>query len=249
MIKVEREVDVSLVDTIQAGLQTLTAGNDRAAQETVVVDHAIQQTGIQAAASGFVGVARNLALVRTVIGQIRTALSGMAAVAREAATTLAATPQQPAPQEITATLGAVSGNLNSITDGICRCIGQVDQAKQVTVTVLRGGDPGTLLARLDAIHTVLAAVGQRVAATRHQVEAATAEARSTGSSGEWSRSPTAPPESTAEPPDTPVAHGGDAPDEPAVGWSSTVDGQRLVASLPAFGGRGSKTAACWSAPI
>ncbi|WP_425518012.1 DUF6244 family protein [Polymorphospora rubra] len=40
-----------------------------------------------------------------------------------------------------------------------------------------------MLARLDAIHKVLAAVGQHGTATRRQVEAAIAEARKTGGSG------------------------------------------------------------------
>ncbi|MEV7230753.1 DUF6244 family protein [Polymorphospora sp. NPDC051019] len=99
-------------------------------------------------------------------------------------TVLAAVPRQSTPQETVAMLRPAMEKLNGIHAGVGGCIGQVDQAKQIAAAVLHGGDPGPLLARLDAILQVLAGVGQHVDAVREQIEAAIGEARRTGSSGD-----------------------------------------------------------------
>ncbi|MEV7232065.1 Imm1 family immunity protein [Polymorphospora sp. NPDC051019] len=117
------------------------------------------------------------------IGQIQAGIGGLAVHTSEAATALASVPEQPTPQEVIATLAPVAEKVSGLHDGVGGCIGLVDQARQMTATVLRGGDPGVLLARLDAIQQVLAAVGRHGTATRRQVEAAIAEARKTGGSG------------------------------------------------------------------
>ncbi|WP_212817293.1 DUF6244 family protein [Polymorphospora rubra] len=174
---------MSLVDTIQSGLRTMAAGIGRAEQETAAADHGAQQIALHAAASGFLGIAQNLARVREVIGQVQAGIGGLAVLAGEVATVLAAVPQQPTAQKTIATLASAMEKLHGIHDGVGGCIGQVGQAKQITATILQGGDPGVLLARLDAIIQILAAVGQAGTATRQQVEAAIAEARQTGSSG------------------------------------------------------------------
>ncbi|MFB6393542.1 DUF6244 family protein [Polymorphospora lycopeni] len=174
---------MSLVDGVQAGLRTLVAGIDRAGQEAASADHGARQAAAHAVAVGFVGVAQNVAGVREVIGQIRAGIGGLAAHTSEAAAALANVPQQPTPQEVIATLAPVAEKLSRVHDGVGGCIGLVDQARQMTATVLRGGDPGALLARLDAVQQVLAAVGQHGTTTRQQVEAAIAEARKTGGSG------------------------------------------------------------------
>ncbi|MFB6392261.1 DUF6244 family protein [Polymorphospora lycopeni] len=179
----EREVHVSLVDTIQAGLRTIAAGIGRAEEMAASVDHDARQVASQAVATGFVRIAQNMVGVREVLGQIRAGVGGLAVLAGEATTVLAAVPRQSTPQETVAMLAPVIEKLNGIHDGVGGCIGQVDQTKQITAAVLQGGDPGPLLARLDAIVQILAVVGQHVNAAREQVLAAIGEARRTGSSG------------------------------------------------------------------
>ncbi|MEV0732664.1 DUF6244 family protein [Polymorphospora sp. NPDC050346] len=174
---------MSLLDSIRTGLRVITAGIGRAGQEIVSADHGAQQVALHAAASGFVGIAQSTARVRQVIGQVQAGIGSLAVLAGEATTVLSAVPRQSTPQEAVAMLAPVMEKLNGIHDGVGGCIGQVDQAKQVTAAVLHGGDPGPLLARLDALLQILAGVGQHVNAAREQVVAAISEARRAGSSG------------------------------------------------------------------
>jgi hypothetical protein len=176
-------VDVSLVDTIQTDVQAMTAGLGRAYQEAGAADHAAQQIAQRAAGSGFVGVAQNMARVREAISRIQAGISGLSESVREMGTAVAGAPRQPSPRHSITTFAPLTERLGSIHTGIGGCVEQVDQAKRLAGSVLQGGQPGPILARLDAIGQVLTMVAQRGRATRQHVETALSEARNTGHAG------------------------------------------------------------------
>ncbi|MEV0733686.1 DUF6244 family protein [Polymorphospora sp. NPDC050346] len=174
---------MSLIDSIQSRLHAMTAAIRHAQEQTAAADHSAQQVVAHAAGAGFIGVAREMARVRDLLGQLQAGIGGLSVLVGETGTAVAGAHAQPTAGQITAAFAPLLHRLGELPAEVGRCIGQVDQARQLTVEILRGGDPGVMMARLDAVRQALVAVGQYGTDTVRVVEAAVAEAGQLGGSG------------------------------------------------------------------
>jgi hypothetical protein len=174
---------VTALESLGVALGAVGAGLERAQQQTAVADHAAEQIAARAAGSGFTGIAQNMSRVRAAIREIGTGASAVAGRAGEAARVVAATPKQSTPRETAAVLEPVTQHLDGVHGGIAAVMEAIGKAQQLTNAVLQGGQPGPLLARLDAIRTTMLAVAQHINQAKQHTTTALAEARTTGDQG------------------------------------------------------------------
>jgi hypothetical protein len=174
---------VSLIRDIDVSLAAMTTGIGRAQETTAAADHAAGQIAARAAGSGFVGIAQAMARVRDAIKEVHAQIAGLGNSVNEARTPVASAPDQMSPQQTIAVLAPASEKIGTIHSEIGGAIAKVDQVRQLATATLQGGQPGPMLARLDAIKQVLVAVAQRGNTAKQQVETALAEARKTGDAG------------------------------------------------------------------
>ncbi|MFG1776862.1 DUF6244 family protein [Micromonospora sp. NPDC049048] len=174
---------MSNIEKINAELSALTAGTDRARGLTAAAGNQAQEVGVRAAGAGFAAVAVGMVRVRDAITEIQAGLGRLSTSIGEAAQAAAAVPRQGTPQETVAGLAPVRSALDSARDAGTGVIGQVGEAQQLVTAVLHGGEPGPLLQALEGAKQVVVLIVQRTGSTRQVVEAATAEARRLGSSG------------------------------------------------------------------
>jgi len=88
---------------------------------------------------------------------------------------------QPTPEQSIGVLQPVLDILHTVRNGVDQAVTAADRAKERTAGALQGGQPGPLLARLDAIRETLVVVAARSTQISTQVEFALAEARTIGS--------------------------------------------------------------------
>src|SRR5262245_59127083 len=174
---------MSVVESLGTSLGAVGVGLERAQQETIAADHAAEQIATRAAGSGFGGIAQNMARVRAAIQQIGTGIGAVDGRVGEAATVVAATPKQPTPQETRAVLEPLTQQLDGIHAGVGAVMEAIGKAQHLTNAVLQGGQPGPLLARLDAIRTTMLAVAQHTTQAKEHTTTALAEVRKTGDQG------------------------------------------------------------------
>ena len=174
---------MSVVESLGTNLGSVDVGLERARNETVAADHAAEQIAIRAAGSGFGGIAQNMSRVRAAIGEIGSGINAVNGRVGEAATVVAATPKQPTPQETVALLEPLTQQLDGIHSGIGAVMEAIGKAQQLTNAVLQGGQPGPLLARLEAIRNTVIAVAQHTTQAKQHTTTALAEARKTGDQG------------------------------------------------------------------
>ena len=78
----------------------------------------------------------------------------------------------------------MSGDRHGLDErGEARGVEQVDRARRLVGATLQGGQPGPLLSALQGVTQILAPLAQRVGSARQLTEAAMAQARQLGSSG------------------------------------------------------------------
>ncbi|QDY07716.1 hypothetical protein FJK98_11465 [Micromonospora sp. HM134] len=171
---------MSSVEEITRKLRALTAGVERAQSLTAAADSQAQQIAVRAAGAGFAAVAGGVARIRMALSTIRGGLGSLAAAVGEANTAAASVPQQSTPQETMAGLAPVGQRMVSAREATTATISHVDDARQLVSTVLHGGQSGPAL---DSIRQVLALLVQRCGTAQRAVEAATAQARQLGVSG------------------------------------------------------------------
>ena len=80
-------------------------------------------------------------------------------------------------------LEPLTQQLDGVHSGVGAVMEAIGKAQQLTNGVLQGGQPGPLLARLDAIRTTMLAVAQHTAQAKEHTTTALAEARKTGDQG------------------------------------------------------------------
>lgn len=124
-----------------------------------------------------------MARVRNAITGIQGGLGRLAGSIGEATTAAAAVPNEATPQETIAGLAPVQSAVDAARDAAAGAITGVGEAQQLVAMVLQGGQPGPLLQALEAIKQVLVLVVQRTGGARQAIEAAIAQARQLGSSG------------------------------------------------------------------
>lgn len=174
---------MSHIEKITGELRALTSGVERAQGLAAAADRQAQEVALRAAGAGFVAVAAGVARVRNAITGIQGGLGGLAGSIGEATKATTAVPHQATPQETIAGLAPVQSAVRGARDAAAGAITQVDEARQLVTMILQGGQPGPLLQALDSIKQVLVLVVARTGGARQSIEAAIAEARQLGSSG------------------------------------------------------------------
>ena len=180
---------MSGIDPIAADLAAMTAGLGKAQEAANAADNAAAQIAQRAAGSGFAGIAQNMSRVRDAIREIAVGAAAAGRAVAETGAPVAAAPTRPSPRETIAVLAPIAKQLDTVHGLVAAVIEQIGRAKQLAASVLQGGQPGPLLARLDAIREILVAVAQRGIAAKQNVEAAVAEVRRTGDAGNRPRVP------------------------------------------------------------
>ncbi|MEU4592267.1 DUF6244 family protein [Micromonospora aurantiaca (nom. illeg.)] len=174
---------MSHIEKIAGEFRALMAGVERARGLAAAADSQAQEVTVRAAGAGFAAVAAGMVRVRKAINGIQDGLGSLAGSVGEAAKATAAVPREATPQETIAALAPVVSAADSARDATTGAIAQVREAQQLVAMVLQGGQPGPLLQALESIKQVLVLVAQRTSATRQFTEAAIADARQLGSSG------------------------------------------------------------------
>ncbi|MFG1914390.1 DUF6244 family protein [Micromonospora sp. NPDC048898] len=174
---------MSQIEKIAGELRALMAGVERAQGLAAAADSQAQEVALRAAGAGFVAVAAGVARVRNGITGIQGGLGSLAGSIGEATKATAAVPNEATPQETIAGLAPVQSAVDGARDAAAAAITGVGEAQQLVAVVLQGGQPGPLLQALEAIKQVLVLVVQRTGGARQAVEAAIAQARQLGSSG------------------------------------------------------------------
>ncbi|MBQ1050789.1 DUF6244 family protein [Verrucosispora sp. WMMA2044] len=174
---------MSHVDKITGELRALLTGVERAQGLAAAADRQTQEVAVRAAGAGFAAVAAGLTRVRSAVTAIQGGLGSLSGAIGEATKATAAVPREATPQETISGLAPVQAAVDSARDAAAGTIKQVGEAQQLVTMVLQGGQPGPLLQALESIKQVLVLVVQRTGTARQYVEAAVAEARQLGSSG------------------------------------------------------------------
>jgi Family of unknown function (DUF6244) len=174
---------MSLIRDIDGDLAGMAAGIGRAQKNTAAAVQAAGQIAARTAASGFTGIAQAMGGVGEAIKQLYAQLDHLGGQVDEARTPVAATPEQVSPQRTISVLAPTLEKIATIGAGIGTAIAKVDQVRQQTAASLEGGQPGPMLARLDAIKQVLIAVHQQGETAKQHVEAALTAARKAGEQG------------------------------------------------------------------
>lgn len=174
---------MSHIEKITAELRAMMTGVERAQGLAAAADSQAQEVALRAAGAGFVAVAAGVARVRNAITSIHGGLGSLAGSIGEATKATAAVPNEATPQETIAGLAPVQSAVDAARDAAAGVITQAGEAQQFVAMVLQGGQPGPLLQALDSIKQVLVLVVARTGGARQAIEAAIAEARQLGSSG------------------------------------------------------------------
>jgi|HigsolmetaAR206D_1030411.scaffolds.fasta_scaffold04788_1 hypothetical protein len=174
---------MSSVEELAVELGVLTSGVEGARAQAAAAGRQAQEVARQAAAAGFAAVAAGMAAVQQAIAEIQGRLNQLGALLGEAATATARVPQGGSPQETVAGLGLVRERLDGARDAVGAAVEQVDRARRLVGATLQGGQPGPLLSALQGVTQILAPLAQRVGSARQLTEAAMAQARQLGSSG------------------------------------------------------------------
>jgi hypothetical protein len=174
---------VSDIETISGELAAMRAAVRQAQANASAADARAEQIAHRSAASGFTGIAAGMNRVRQAIGEIRRSLGGASASLDDGAQSLASAPRQMSPEETITALTPVHNLLEAVGSRAEATATQVDAAKQIVLTVLRGGQPGPMLAVLDSIKEVVGQLNQRGIAARQHVESAISRARQIGDEG------------------------------------------------------------------
>jgi hypothetical protein len=174
---------VSTIEAVATDLAAVSNGLDRARQAAAAADDTAQRIATQAAGAGFTGIAQNLARLRAAIREIQTGIAATGGPAGEASAAVAAAPRQATPKETLGVLEPVTQKLDDTHTAIAAVLESVTRAQQLAAAGLQGGQPGPMLARLDAIRETMLAVAERNNLAKQHVTEALAAARDTGKQG------------------------------------------------------------------
>jgi Family of unknown function (DUF6244) len=136
---------VSHIEKITGELRAMPAGVDRARGNAAAADAKAREI---AARSGFTAIAAGVSQVRSAIAEVRAMLVGVGSSINEAAAAVAAAPRQMSPEQTVAVLSPVREKVGGVRTGSRATIIKVEETKQVTAAVLRGGQPGPMVSAL-----------------------------------------------------------------------------------------------------
>ena len=98
--------------------------------------------------------------VRDAISGIRTRLAALDGSIGEAVTAVAAAPKELSPEQVISVLSPVREKVGGVRDETVGTLTKIEEAKQLTAAVLRGGQPGPMISALDAGKQALILVAQ-----------------------------------------------------------------------------------------
>ncbi|GAA0909297.1 hypothetical protein Vau01_105920 [Virgisporangium aurantiacum] len=174
---------VPSIEDLTGDFDVISTGLARA-QDTAAAAHtAAEQIGSRAAASGFAGIAQNMARVRDAVQEMGESVGALVKTSAETRAQVAAAPKQLSPQETIGALTPVAHRLDEVRQGTSVSIELVNRTRQLVGAALQGGQPGPMLARLDAIRQTLVAVAERVTTAKQHVEAVIARVGQVGDEG------------------------------------------------------------------
>jgi hypothetical protein len=174
---------VSTTEAVAVDLAAMSNGLDKARQATAAADDTAQRIATQAAGAGFAGIAQNLSRLRAAIREIQTGIAATGGPVGEASAAIATVPKQATPQEARGVLEPATQKLDDIHAAIAVVMEAITKAQQLAAAALQGGQPGPMLARLDAIRQTMLAVAERNNQARQHVTDALAAARTSGDQG------------------------------------------------------------------
>lgn len=182
-LSVKEVGSVSHIEKITGELRTLMVGVERAQGLAAAADNQAQETALRAASAGFVAVAAGMARVRSSITTVQGGLASLSTSIGDATKVTAAVPHGATPEETIAGLAPVRNAIDGIREAATGTINHVGETQQLIVMMLQGGQPGPLLQALESIKQILVMLVPRTGTARQMVDAAIAEARQLGSSG------------------------------------------------------------------
>jgi hypothetical protein len=175
--------DVSHIEKITDELRAMSAGVDKAQANTAAADATAREIATRAAGAGLIGIAAGMSGVRKAIGEIGERIGAAGDSISRAATAVAAAPREMSPQQTIAVLAPAQQTIDGAHGQVAAAIAKVDETKQLAAAVLRGGQPGPMLAALEAVKQILVLLAQRAGSAKQRVQIGVREARQTGASG------------------------------------------------------------------
>jgi len=171
---------MSNLEDIAADIRALRTGVDRARTDTAAANHHAEEIIKRAMAAGFGGIAQNLSRVRDAIGEIQAGLARADATINDVDRSVTGAPREPSPEQTITVLNPALHGVTTIRDTIAATISKITDVQRLVASVLDGGTPGPLLARLNDIRQTLIMVSQRCDAGKEHIGAAITQARQTG---------------------------------------------------------------------
>jgi Family of unknown function (DUF6244) len=171
------------IDDAARELQAMGQGTGNARAAVAAAAAAATAIANQAAAAGFHGVAASMSQVARAITDLQPRLSGVGRTIEETATVVGAVPPRPTPEEAKATLGPAKERATTAGQSARAVMQAVDDIRNMATAALRGGQPGNLLAMLQAITRSLEEIVQRAGRAGAHVQRAIDDATRLGDAG------------------------------------------------------------------
>ncbi len=174
---------MSLITSIDGELASIAAGVERARALAAEAVAAAGRIVGRAAGAGFTGIASRMTRVRTAIQELHGQIGGVAAAVETARAPVRQASEQVSPQDAIRVFAPVVQQIVDVRTAAAGVVVKVGEVRTLVVAALRGGVPGPMLGRLDAIGQVMDAVVQRCGAANQHIETALAEAGLVGAAG------------------------------------------------------------------
>ena len=171
------------IETVLHDLRAMGTGVQKARAATAAADHTAQEITAQATRAGFTGIAVGMRQIREIIAEVGQRLAGIDTAVNGATAALAAAPQEMTPQQTIAVLSPQAQALTEVRTQLSGAIDRVDQTRQVTNSVLRGGQPGPMLTALGTIIEILCLLARSTAPAGQNIAAVIAAAEHVGAAG------------------------------------------------------------------
>ncbi|MBN1174041.1 MAG: hypothetical protein JXA67_17845 [Micromonosporaceae bacterium] len=154
-------MDTSETDAIAADIARVLAAIAQAQSQIMATAEHAGQTASRAAATGLQGVAIAMSGIRDQIKAINEGIGNAAGCGQAAGLAMRNVNSQMSPQEATAQFATGVEQLDAMREAVFSAAQQVNAAKGRVEAVLRGGQPGPMLARLDGVRQSLVMAAQQ----------------------------------------------------------------------------------------
>jgi Family of unknown function (DUF6244) len=166
----------SIANELQQVFGVINAGKGAAMAAVDKAGQVVQQ----ATAAGFIGVAQRMNAIQSEIKTIHAMLGNATQTGQPATASLRAVNDKMSPQEATGHLNAAKGQLSSMRSSLHGVAQKVADTMAQVQAALQGGQPGPLLAMLNAVRQHLVSAAQHVDATTKRIDATIAKSGQLG---------------------------------------------------------------------